>query len=329
MADQRLREGREWVISRLGSGCEITILAGDASFRRYFRVVQNSKQFVLMDAPPEKEDVIPFLNVRSWLSDAGLNVPSLIHEDRKLGFLLLEDFGDMTWALHVDAKAEKAPSLDQLFENALSQLNVLQASTPSISLSLFDLQRMQRECDLYLDWYLPRVAAHTPTDEERKAFHTAMHPLLEVLLALPQVPVHLDYHSRNLMLPNGELPLGIIDFQDAVMGPITYDLASLLYDCYQSYPESLRFEQSRLFFESFPENIKSAFNNFEAWHRALRLTAMQRHIKAIGIFARLAYRDGKLQFLDEITLTRFHLQEEMKVLGMDGPEFSLLSIETG
>lgn len=245
----------------------------------------------------------------------------------------MEDFGDITWALQLSSgfasESIVTVSLSQLFEDALSQLQALQASTPSVSLPLFDLQRMQRECDLYLDWYLPRVSAYMPTDRERETFHTAMHPLLEELLALPQVPVHLDYHSRNLMLPDGEIPLGIIDFQDAVIGPVTYDLASLLYDCYQSYPEAQRSEQSHLFFESLPENIKSAFNGFEAWHRALRLTAMQRHIKAIGIFARLAYRDGKLQFLNEIPLARFHLQEEMKALGIDGSEFSLLSVEAG
>lgn len=329
MADQRLKAGTRWVTSRLGDGCEITTLAGDASFRRYFRVVQGSKCFVLMDAPPDKEDVTPFLDVRSWLSDAGLKVPLLFHEDRELGFLLLEDFGDITWALHLDSGSDESPSIDQLFIDARSQLKALQASTPSISLPLFDVARMQRECDLYLDWYLPRVAAYLPTDNEREIFHAAMLPVLEALTALPQVPVHLDYHSRNLMLPDGGVPLGIIDFQDAVSGPVTYDLASLLYDCYQNYPEMQRREQSRLFFESLPEHLKSVFNDFEAWHHALRLTAMQRHIKAIGIFSRLAYRDGKVQFLDEIPLTRLHLQEEMKALGMDGSEFSLLRVEAG
>lgn len=329
MADQRLKAGTRWVNSRLGDGCEIVTLAGDASFRRYFRVVQGSKCFVLMDAPPDREDVTPFLDVRNWLSDAGLKVPALFHEDRESGFLLLEDFDDMTWALHLNSGEEKVPSLDQLFEDARSQLHALQISTPSISLPLFDVVRMQRECDLYLDWYLPRVAAYMPTQRDREAFHTAMLPHLETLFELPQVPVHLDYHSRNLMLPDGELPLGIIDFQDAVTGPVTYDLASLLYDCYQNYPEAQRVEQSRLFFEMLPENIKSAFNDFEAWHRALRLTAMQRHIKAIGIFSRLAYRDGKLQFLEEIALTRSHLQEEMQALGIEGSKFSLLNIEVG
>ncbi|HKI59876.1 MAG TPA: phosphotransferase, partial [Mariprofundaceae bacterium] len=161
----------------------------------------------------------------------------------------------------------------------------------------------------------------------RDAFHAAMLPLLERLEALPHSPVHLDYHSRNLMLPDDGLPLGVIDFQDAVTGPVTYDPASLLYDCYQHYSENIRSHQSQLFFEQLPLGVRSAFESFEAWHEAVRLTAMQRHIKAIGIFARLAYRDGKRHFLDEIPLTRIHLNEEMAALALNAPGLSLLGIE--
>lgn len=303
------------------------MLAGDASFRRYFRVFQDSGSFVLMDAPPGKEDVTPFLEVRSWLAGAGVRVPDLIHEDRAQGFLLLEDFGDVTWASHLNSCELTGISLDILFEDALIQLKALQNSTPPLSLPLFDVDRMQRECDLYLDWYLPQVASYTPSHDERSRFHLALLPMLEEIAALPRVPVHLDYHSRNLMLPAGTIPLGMIDFQDAVIGPLTYDLASLLYDCYQNYPEESRRQWSRYFYDMLSEELKGKFGDFDAWHRALRLTAMQRHIKAIGIFSRLAHRDGKLQFLDEIPLTRQHLQDEMQALAIDGPEYSLLAIE--
>jgi aminoglycoside/choline kinase family phosphotransferase len=326
VADKRLELGTGWVKSQLGNNCIVQSLAGDASFRRYFRVLQGSKSFVLMDASPDKEDVTPFLAVRNWLAGANVRVPELIFEDREQGFLLLEDFADVTWALHLTSGNMEDITLDDLFEDALTQLKSLQLSTPTTSLPSFDVERMQRECNLYLDWYLPKVAAYVPTDMERKTFHSAMLPLLEELDLLPKTPVHLDYHSRNLMLPDGQLPLGIIDFQDAVVGPVTYDLASLLYDCYQNYPEDVRCKQSRLFFEGLSENVAAAFEGFETWHRAVRLTAMQRHIKAIGIFARLAYRDGKLQFLDEIPLTCFHLQEEMQALGLMGSEFALLKI---
>ena len=279
---------------------------------------------MLMDAPPEKEDVQPFLRVLGWMAEAGLRTPSLVAQDAGQGFLLLEDFGDVTWAVHVQQGGDVAP----LMKDALRQLQLLQAAVPQDVLPAFDVPRMQRECALYLDWYLPRVAAYTPSQAERDAFHAALLPLLSDIAALPRVPVHLDYHSRNLMLPQldglGGLPLGVIDFQDAVAGPPTYDLASLLYDCYQDYPEAMRRETSEQFFTSLPIALSAPFTDVDDWHHLLRLTAMQRHIKAIGIFARLAFRDGKRQFLDEIPLTRRHLRDEMRALGMQGEAWSLL-----
>jgi len=303
----------------------VTPLAGDASFRRYFRVSHGSECYVLMDAPPDREDVQPFLDVREWLEAVQVRVPRLIAQSPAEGFLLLEDFGDTTWAAHLlSAPAESA---DALFEDALAQLLAIQRSTPSIPLPQFDVERMRRECDLYLDWYLPHVAGHTPSDDEHEAFHHALSPILDELVSLPAAPVHLDYHSRNLMLPESRLPLGVIDFQDAVVGPVTYDLASLLYDCYQNYPESQRERWSRCFFSMLEPSVQHLFSSFESWHRALRLTALQRHIKAIGIFARLAYRDGKTQFLDEIPLTRLHLHEEIQALVLDASQLCLLELE--
>jgi len=249
-------------------------------------------------------------------------VPQKVAGDVQQGFLLLEDFGDTTWAVHVDSGGDVTP----LFSDALRQLHLLQHAHPDPYLSVFDVARMQRECDLYLDWYLPNVAKHSPSQAEREAFHASFLPLLESIAALPRVPVHLDYHSRNLMLVNGKVPenenspeqgafaLGVIDFQDAVNGPLTYDLASLLYDCYQDYDEPLRRDVSEQFFAALPEAQQAYFSDVDDWHRAVRLTAMQRHIKAIGIFSRLAFRDGKKQFFDEIPLTRKHLREELAVL---------------
>jgi len=306
----------------LGGSCVIRPLAGDASFRRYFRIVHQKKNFVLMDAPPDHEDVRPFLKVRAWLEDAGVRVPHLVAADEPRGLLLLEDFGDITWAAHLQDNPDPAP----LLNDALKQLASLQSHSPGFELPVFDAGRMKAECSLYLDWYLPHVVDHEPSVHERRAFHTALAPILERLAALPRTSVHLDYHSRNLMLPQGHLPLGVIDFQDAVMGPVTYDLASLLYDCYQAYPEAMRRDWSRRFFGSLPEIQQRSFSGFDDWHHALRLTALQRHIKAIGIFARLAYRDGKQRFLDEIPLTRGHLREEMDVLGLERKQHPLLNM---
>jgi len=313
---------KNWVRDVLGDTAVIQPLAGDASFRCYYRVSRDADEFVLMDAPPEHEDVRPFLAVRDWFEQAGLRVSRLESENLQSGFLLLEDFGDETWAKHATSGADLSP----LFTDALRQLHILQASEPVMDLPVFDVARMQRECDLYLDWYLPYLAGKDPTVAERKDFHLGLADTMEMLADLPSVPVHLDYHSRNLMLADGGLPLGLIDYQDAVMGPLTYDLASLLYDCYQDYPEAQRSHWSHIFYQSLPEHLQASFTDFEHWHRVLRLTALQRHIKAIGIFARLAYRDGKHQFLDEIPLTRKHLLEEMQALGMTREQSSLLYI---
>jgi len=312
MSDARLEKAKVWLTSVMAGTFEIRPLSGDASFRRYFRAHSEQTSWVLMDAPPEKEDTTPFLNVLAWLKQAGLRVPYLQALDRQQGFLLLEDFGDVTWARYIECGGD----LQTLFEDALNQLHILQTSKPSVILSNFDIARMQRECDLFLDWYLPKVCDIELSDTERDAFHVGMAPSLKILAALPQVPVHLDYHSRNLMLPKDGLPLGVIDFQDAVQGHITYDLASLLYDCYQDYPESIRHQWSASFFNALPATQQSHFAHVENWHQALRLTALQRHIKAIGIFSRLAYRDGKMQFLNEIPLTRKHLLEEIPLFDL-------------
>ncbi len=311
---------QHWLHAQFSEAFEITPLAGDASFRCYYRVTSAGRRYVLMDAPPPHEDVGSFLAVRDWFDQAELRVSQLQAADRQQGFLLLEDFGDETWATYRASGGDIAP----LFDDALRQLHLLQASSPCMDLPLFDVVRMRRECDLYLDWYLPRVAGIEPTMGERERFHAGLTGFLDRLAALPRVPVHLDYHSRNLMLPDGALPLGQIDYQDAVMGPPTYDLASLLYDCYQDYPETERQHWSRIFFEALPTCLSAEFSGFDAWHKAVRMTSLQRHIKAIGIFARLACRDGKIQFLSEIPLTRKHLLEETEALHITAQQIPLL-----
>ena len=321
--DDRPVARENWLQDVLVKAYQMRPLAGDASFRRYFRVHSGGQCFVLMDAPPPHEDVRPFLAVRGWFEQTGLRVSQLIATDVKQGFLLLEDFGDITWASY----RAQGENVQLLFEDALRQLQLLQASLPDFELALFDIGRMSAESDLYLDWYLPEVALLRPSDADRQGFHASLADVLTTLAELPRVPVHRDYHSRNLMLPDASLPLGQLDYQDAVIGPVTYDLASLLYDCYQDYPEPERRFWSRCFYDDLPDNLASPFDDFEDWHRKVRLTALQRHIKAIGIFARLAYRDGKKQFLDEIPLTRKHLIEEMQALGMHRAEFPLLYIE--
>ncbi len=316
MADARLALAKTWLAQHKQTQTfTIKPLAGDASFRRYFRVSTPEQSYVLMDAPPEKEDVSPFVQVCDWLSQSGLNVPKIIIQDKASGFLLLQDFGDLTWSVYLNKNKE----IDDLFNDALRQLYQLQHAKLTLDLPPFDMQRMTNEIELYLDWYLPHIKNHTPNEDERKHFIQNLTPLLQSVANIPQAPVHLDYHSRNLMVPDSGLPLGVIDFQDAVIGPITYDLASLLYDCYQDYPEAERRKWSKHFFAGLQDNLQMYFGDFETWHQAVRQTSLQRHIKVLGIFARLAYRDGKTQFLDEIPLTHKHCMQELGALGLQIP----------
>ena len=314
MSDLRLKQAKQWLAKQF-TYFDIQKLAGDASFRRYFRVSTAEESYVLMDAPPEKEDVTPFVQIGDWLAQHQLRVPKIIIRDQHQGFLLLEDFGDVTWSVY----HQKNRAISPLFTDALQQLHRLQSTPNTLKLPYFDVTRMQRECDLYLDWYLPHMKGLTPNAEQRQSFQDTLQPLLEEIYVLPQAAVHLDYHSRNLMIPKNGLPLGIIDFQDAVIGPITYDLASLLYDCYQDYPEAERRKWSQYFFKALGNKHKAYFNDFEAWHHAIRLTSLQRHIKVLGIFARLAHRDGKTQFLDEIPLTHQHCMQELQALSLQIP----------
>lgn len=317
VVDARLELATQWMKQQIPGITRVYPLAGDASFRRYFRVWRGERSWVLMDAPPDKENLEPFLSVRHWMEDAGLRVPKLVAENLRSGFLILNDFGDETLSLAL----KQGKALKPLVADALRQLHRLQEASVPETIPDFDKGRMHRESDLFLDWYVPNVANLKVDTELHDCFHTTLDPWFDQIASLPQVAVHLDYHSRNLMLPKSGIPLGVIDFQDAVVGPVTYDLASLLYDCYQDYPEVERQYWSRRFFNELPEQLRVGFENHKHWHRMVRLTAFQRHIKAIGIFARLAYRDGKRQFLNEIPLTLKHLGDEMDALDIpDLPE---------
>ncbi len=307
----RTQSIHHWLHTIKKDDYQLSPLAGDASFRRYLRLCNNKgDRYILMDAPPPHEDVRPFIEVGALLHQAGLRTPSIIEKNVSEGFLLLEDFGDTTWA----AALQQGQAVEPLFADALKQLSKIQAINTDQGLPHFDALRMRRECALWTDWYLPHATETPLSPALRDTLLDELTALFSPLLSLPKVVVHLDFHSRNLMLPADGLPLGVIDFQDALMGSITYDIASLLYDCYQDYSETKRQYWSHTFFHQLPLKQQQHFNNASDWHQAVRLTAMQRHLKAMGIFTRLATRDGKQQFLNEIPLTFKHLQQEMETI---------------
>jgi len=297
-SDSRLANLTQWVIEDLGfAGASIAPASVDASFRRYFRVTQGADSYIVMDAPPEKEDSGPFLKVARILGSLDLNVPIVLARDMARGFLLLSDLGSRQYldALPVDGAA------DQLYADALRSLRTMQTAAAGLSHGLprYDRALLLREMELLPEWFLVRHLGLRLEARERAMLEGLFESLVQAAVAQPACFVHRDYHSRNLLVTVENNP-GILDFQDAVWGPVTYDLASLLKDCYIAWPRArvrqwvLEYRES-LLEAGFELNADAA--QFMRW---FDLTGLQRHIKVLGIFARLFYRDGKSQYLQDL-----------------------------
>ena len=291
-------------------------VAGDASFRRYYRVVDaDGVTRIVMDAPPEHEDCHPFVDVTARLETAGVHVPHIHAQDLEQGFLLLEDLGDMQYLDRLDQD-----SAARLYGDALDALLTFQSSAPSDDLPPYDEALLRFEMELFRDWLCVRHLGLELDVQENVMLDAIFTRLVENALEQPQLFVHRDYHSRNLMLTDSNSP-GIIDFQDAVRGAITYDLVSLLKDAYIRWPlvqvDQWVAEYRKQALESGLINEEQA-SQFQRW---FDLMGLQRHIKVAGIFARLYRRDGKAGYLADIPLVLDYILE------MAGryPEFSGLS----
>ena len=284
--------------------------SNDASFRRYFRVTVDSETLILMDAPPAQEDTQPFINIATFMYKYGINVPRISAYDSKAGFLLLTDFGHRAYLDELNEQSANA-----LYEDAINSLLSMQLlPADEINIPEYNLDLLLQEMSLFPEWFLNRhlsIEAPTFLDNTFKL-------LADSALEQPQVFVHRDYHSRNLMHTQQNSP-GIIDFQDAVVGAITYDLVSLLRDCYVEWPDDklalwIKYYHAKATDQALLNNI--SLEKFTQWFDWMGL---QRHIKVLGIFARLAHRDGKTQFLDEIPLTYQHCMDELDALSLHIP----------
>lgn len=300
--DNRLQRLTHWVRQFPGfEQARAEPVSGDASFRRYFRVHKrgaSSAPFIVMDAPPEHEDCVPFVNIARHWHQQGIAVPDLVEVDLEQGFLLLEDFGDRLMLAELDEQ-----SADRLYGAALRELTLIQqADTGNNPLPPYDAALLDREMALFPDWLLEQYLGMTLSNGERAMLDTAFALLRESALAQPEVTVHRDYHSRNLLIRPGTDRPGVIDFQDAVIGPVTYDAVSLLKDCYIQWPEA----RLTRWLESFRQATgelglhRADRDTFRQW---FELMGMQRHLKAAGIFARLAIRDGKTGYLGDVPRT--------------------------
>ena len=292
--------------------------SSDASFRRYFRVVCDDSTLIVMDAPPQTEDVRPYLRVTQLLEPLGIHVPHVYEADVAQGFVLLEDLGSRHYLAQLGAGGDP----QRLYGDALQALAEIQlrGAAAAAELPPYDRGPLARELSLMPEWFLDRHLSLEPSAAEREMIIASFEFLITEGLSQPEVFVHRDYHSRNLMVV-GERNPGVIDFQDALRGPIGYDLVSLLKDCYISWPRERVLEWVsgyRALLQSRGGRIGGSPAQFLRW---FDLIGVQRHIKVLGVFARLWYRDGKPGYLRDLPLTLDYVREACRLY----PELAALS----
>jgi len=309
--DQRLEVLKQWLDDTLDvNEYEVQPASEDASFRRYFRVFVAGKSYIAMDAPPDKENTEPFVRIGKRLFSLGLNVPEILYQDVASGFLLLGDLGDRTYLNELSRNKSNRQIVERLYGDAMGALVVLQAGTFSEPgfLPDYDAALLMQEMNLFPEWYLGKHLGIDLNDEQLQIIEKCFQILAEMALLQPRVWVHRDYHSRNLMLTARNNP-GILDFQDAVTGPVTYDLVSLLRDCYIAWPREQVTDWAKGYFQLAQESGLPMPENKEEFLRWFDYMGVQRHLKAIGIFSRLCHRDGKNGFLNDIPRTLAYVKE--------------------
>jgi N-acetylmuramate 1-kinase len=291
-ADVRRDAVQAWLQNELrGARFTLTPASADASFRRYWRAtLEDGASYVAMDAPPDKEDCRPFVRVARMLADAGVHAPKVLAQDLAQGFLLLSDLGTRTYLEELNP--EKAGNL---FADATEALLRWQLATRPGELPPYDEALLRREMNLFPEWYVARHLNKSLSKDQQQTLENIFAVLVQSALAQPVVYVHRDYMPRNLMVcePNP----GVLDFQDAVLGPITYDVVSLTRDAFISWDEERVLDWGARYWEKAKRASLPVAADFGEFWRALEWMGLQRHLKVLGIFARINYRDGKPQYL--------------------------------
>jgi aminoglycoside/choline kinase family phosphotransferase len=303
MIDSRLDTLRNWLIGLKPSWqLDISTLApasADASFRRYFRIHSQNPDLgslIVMDAPPEHEPLTSFISVAILLTEAGLHVPKILEINLGQGFLLLSDLGTNTYLAELTEK-----TADYLYADASDTLVKMQLASKANVLPNYDATFLHRELDLFPDWYLKKHLQIKLTQTQDLQLRQAFALIVQNNLAQPQVYVHRDFHSRNLMVTANHNP-GVLDFQDAVYGPITYDACSLWRDAYIAWPEERVLDWLIQYWEKGRKQGLPMADDFGQFYRDFEWMGLQRHLKVLGIFARLCHRDGKDAYLKDIPL---------------------------
>ena len=327
--DARRDELSAWTTATLGTGAfALAPASADASFRRYFRITpdapwQGHATLIVMDAPPPLEDCRPFVHVASLLAGAGLHAPQVLAGDPARGFLLLTDLGSRTYLAALDAKSAPA-----LYGDATAALIRWQKATHDGALPPYDEALLARELALFRDWYVGRHRGLVLTPAQEQTLARAFRLILDSNLAQPRVFVHRDYHSRNLM--RTEPNPGILDFQDAVIGPITYDLVSLLRDAYIAWEEEQQIDWAVRYWEGARKAALPVAADFGEFWRDFEWMGVQRQLKVLGIFARLHHRDGKAAYLDDMPRVMRYLRAACERYRALGPLATLIDeIEGG
>jgi aminoglycoside/choline kinase family phosphotransferase len=315
---------------------EFTMVSGDASFRKYFRLKLKSESYIAVDAPPEHEDSRQFCKVANYFAEQGVFVPKVIANDFEQGFMLLSDLGDRQLLAELNEK-----SAQQYYALAFNELVKLQAASQSDRdglsfLPLYDYEKLISEMALFQEWFCGSLLAIDLSSQESDLILRTEKSIVESVLKQKHVCVHRDFHSRNLMLlgDSEQTKIAVIDFQDAVVGPITYDAVSLLKDCYIEWPIEMRKQWLKEYYSQLQEfkiiESHSDFNkdidknidkDFESFYRDFELMGLQRHFKILGIFARLSIRDGKDNYLNDLPLTFKYVEQTIQSF----PEFSAFS----
>ncbi|MDH5518467.1 MAG: phosphotransferase [Gammaproteobacteria bacterium] len=296
--DIRLQKLRVWLAQQLNSDqFDLSVASADASFRRYFRITDNNKSMIAMDAPPDKEDCRPFITIAKQLCLGGIHAPEVIAEDLSQGFLLLSDLGDTQYLSVLDENNAK-----DLYKDAIDTLIQIQ-SVPARELPAYDKALLEKEMQLFPEWFISKHLQISLNQKQQQLLDAVYDCLTENALQQPNVFVHRDYHSRNLMQTATSNP-GVLDFQDAVNGAVTYDLASLLKDCYISWPRP-QLEQWVAYYlkQAQQKNIIDKHVTLETVLQWFDLIAVQRHLKVLGIFSRLNIRDNKPEYMNDLPRT--------------------------
>ncbi len=298
MNKKDLSQISNWLDETIKGSFHIELASSDASFRTYYRITHNKGTDIVMHAPPDKESLTEVIKINNKLESVNITVPKIKKVNEDLGLILMSDFGKKVYLDNLNNE-----TVFCLYTDAIDVIHNMQNNINTSDLSYFDIREQKDEINLFIDWFLKNHIGYDDEKLDDIGIEEILTNLLEKIDGIPKKFIHRDYHSRNLMLLEKGNP-GVLDYQDAMTGPITYDLVSLLKDCYIKWDDELIKKMSKTFFQRI--DVETSFDDFIYW---FDITGLQRHLKAIGIFSRLNYRDNKSAYMNDIPRTLSYIKE--------------------